>query len=208
MPKPYKGAKLNVWNINSAEIDTCSYDCCSALINGVIVKKKKKTKMITWHNDSIFIRISLPVQRVTEIKATSEIRPRITSSGRSRGGAQGSWVSTNFATKLRPKGPKKFFWDPPAPTPLSESLDLPLTRAFLHVPIEVLLQKYYFSKKFMGLKFWLWPGGRSTSPSRNRAAWLRNPGTNRNREYFNSPSQLLLLCSLSTSSSSEIFVCY
>ena len=55
MPKPYKNAQLNVWNINSAEID--SYDCCSVLINGVIVKKKKKTKMITWHNDSIFIRI-------------------------------------------------------------------------------------------------------------------------------------------------------
>ena len=62
MPKPYKNAKLNVWNINSAEIDTHSYDRCSALINGVIVKKKKKTEMITWRNDSIFIRISLPVE--------------------------------------------------------------------------------------------------------------------------------------------------
>ena len=44
MPKPYKNAKLNVWNINSAEIETRSYDRCSALINGVIVKKKKKNQ--------------------------------------------------------------------------------------------------------------------------------------------------------------------
>ena len=120
MPKPYKNVQLNVWNINSVEIDTCSYDCCSALINGVIVKKKKTTKMITWHNDSIFIRISLPVQRVTEIKATSEIRPRITSSGRSRGGAWRSWVSPYVVTKLRPKGPKNFFLRRP-PLPIWKS---------------------------------------------------------------------------------------
>ena len=138
-------------------------------------------------------------------KATSEIRPRITSSSRSRGGAGGPGCQLTLRPNWGPKGRKNIF---ETPTLLSESLDLPLTRAFLHAPIEVLLQKYYFSKKFMGLKFWLWPGGRSTSPSRNRAAWLRNPGTNRNREYFNSPSQLLLLCSLSTSSSSEIFVCH
>ena len=153
MPKPYKGAKLNVWNINSAEIDTCSYDCCSALINGVIVKKKKKTKMITWHNDSIFIRISLPVQRVTEIKATSEIRPRITSSGRSRGGAQGSWVSTiNFATKLRPKGPKKFFWDPPPPPPpyLKVWICHSLEPFFMH-PL-----KYYSKNTTVVKNLWDW----------------------------------------------------
>ena len=29
----------------------------------------------------------------------------------SRGGARGTWASPYFWTKLRPEGPKKFFWE-------------------------------------------------------------------------------------------------
>ena len=62
-------------------------------------------------------------------------------SGRSRGGEGGLASRPYFLTKMRPKGPKPFFWDQPLPPflisesgwpgpPFSEGLDPPL---FLHL---------------------------------------------------------------------------
>ena len=77
------------------------------------------------------------VSKIYQIYHRSSLFPSQYTSGGSRGWVRGPVPPSYFLTKMRPEGPKKFFWRPPPPLPSppsSEGLDLPLQQHTIYQP--------------------------------------------------------------------------